>query len=280
MKKREEKAKKELRQARREARGLSATPAVKVFAFTTRSSAVMFSCWSRWITQMVAADTSGLSYSVTSYTYRAPGELAAGVAAPSAAYGSKDWYASTHAKVGWIKDMTASFTPDTVFLFTDLDVMPMRPFDALVRWFVEQRHAEIALMREPGHTRGLFGVRWAFNTGFFLLRPTVEVRAFIGHWLARVKGNKRMLEQDIANWLLGAPHPAHSKLNWTLIPEELATANLSNVQGSRTVAFHSVGVTGNAKFERLWSGFEQAGPVGRVPLERCSASGVAHAPGR
>ena len=37
------------------------------------------------------------------------------------------------------------------------------------------------------------------------------------------------------------PDPDPNQLNWTLIPEELATANLSRV-GPSTVAFHAVGM--------------------------------------
>ena len=37
------------------------------------------------------------------------------------------------------------------------------------------------------------------------------------------------------------PDPDPHQLNWTLIPEELATANLSRV-GPSTVAFHAVGM--------------------------------------
>ena len=41
------------------------------------------------------------------------------------------------------------------------------------------------------------------------------------------------------------PDPDPSQLNWTLIPEELATANLSRV-GPSTVAFHAVGVAASS----------------------------------
>eukprot|EP00964_Phaeocystis_antarctica_P084754 scaffold53436_cov60-Phaeocystis_antarctica.AAC.6 len=82
-----------------------------------------------------------------------------------------------------------------------------------------------------------------------------------------------MLEQDLANWLLVSPHAAHTQLNWTLIPDELATANLSRV-GPRTVAFHAVGVTGEAKFKRLWQGYKLAGPERRVSLERQHCNGA------
>ena len=67
------------------------------------------------------------------------------------------------------------------------------------------------------------------------------MRTFIAHWKSRIQMNKHMLEQDLANWLL-LTHPAHKQLNWTMIPDELATANLSRV-GPRTIAFHAVGVT-------------------------------------
>ena len=50
--------------------------------------------------------------------------------------------------------------------------MPLRPLDALVRWFAQQRTVELAFMREPGRTIGMHGVQWALNTGFFLLRNT------------------------------------------------------------------------------------------------------------
>ena len=72
----------------------------------------------------------------------------------------------------WVNNMVSRFSADTVYLVTDLDVMPLRPLDALVRWFAQQRTVELAFMREPGRTIGMHGVQWALNTGFFLLRNT------------------------------------------------------------------------------------------------------------
>ena len=242
----------------------------------------------------IAADPSELSYTVIAHTHRTPGESggasgggssrggtftggassgASGGTSSGGAYGTAAWTAGTRAKVAWVNSVTARYTTDTVYLVTDLDVMPLRPLDALVRWFVRQRTVEVAFMREPGRTTGMHGVQWALNTGFFLLRNTWQVRTFIAHWKARIHMNKHMLEQDLANWLLVSPHAAHTQLNWTLIPDELATANLSRV-GPRTVAFHAVGVTGEAKFKRLWQGYKLAGPEGRLSLERQHCNGA------
>ena len=120
--------------------------------------------------QAISADPSELSYTVTSHTHRTPGE--SNGTSSGGAYGSAAWTAGTRAKVAWVNNVISRFSADTVYLVTDLDVMPLRPLDALVRWFAQQRAVELAFMREPGRTVGLHGVQWALNTGFFLLRNT------------------------------------------------------------------------------------------------------------
>jgi len=40
-------------------------------------------------------------------------------------------------------------------------------------------------------------------------------------------------------------------------------------------AFHPLGVTGDAKFKRLWQGFKLTGPEGRLNLERQHCNGAA-----
>ena len=133
----------------------------------------------RWLTQAITADPSELSYTVISHTHRTPGESSN--TSIGGTYGSRAWKAGTRAKVAWVQRLTGRFTADTIFLVTDLDVMPLRPLDALVRWFLQQRTAEVAFMREPGRTIGTRGVQWTINTGFFLLRNTKE--ALIGPWV-------------------------------------------------------------------------------------------------
>ena len=124
----------------------------------------------RWIAQAITADPSELSYTVTSHTHRTPGESSG--TSSGGAYGSAAWTAGTRAKVAWVNVMISRYSADTVYLVTDLDVMPLRPLDALVRWFAQQRSVEVAFMREPGRTIGMRGVQWALNTGFYLLRNT------------------------------------------------------------------------------------------------------------
>lgn len=125
--------------------------------------------------QAITADPSELSYTVISHTHRTLGEsggASSGGASSGGAYGTAAWTAGTRAKVAWVDSVTSRYSADTVYLVTDLDVMPLRPLDALVRWFVRQRSVEVAFMREPGRTIGMHGVQWALNTGFFLLRNT------------------------------------------------------------------------------------------------------------
>ena len=138
----------------------------------------------------IAADPSELSYTVIAHTHRTLGEsggassggsssggtftggASSGASSSGGAYGTAAWTAGTRAKVAWVDSVTSRYSADTVYLVTDLDVMPLRPLDALVRWFVRQRSVEVAFMREPGRTIGMHGVQWALNTGFFLLRNT------------------------------------------------------------------------------------------------------------
>eukprot|EP00316_Scyphosphaera_apsteinii_P022212 CAMPEP_0119300934 /NCGR_PEP_ID=MMETSP1333-20130426/2818_1 /TAXON_ID=418940 /ORGANISM="Scyphosphaera apsteinii, Strain RCC1455" /LENGTH=162 /DNA_ID=CAMNT_0007302873 /DNA_START=371 /DNA_END=856 /DNA_ORIENTATION=+ len=162
---------------------------------------------------MVARDTSYLAYDLLIRTLpRQPvsrkGKRATGL------YGDAHWKTGTREKVRWVNEVLAQYkrAPEIIWLITDLDVMPLRPYSHLVTWFVRQPH-EIVFMREPGHSLGLGGVKWVANTGFILLRNTPRVRDFVGHWYFRVRVNRKLLEQDLANWLL-VKHVGHRELNW------------------------------------------------------------------
>ena len=83
-----------------------------------------------------------------------------------------------------------------------------------------------------------------------LFRNTRAVRAFFWAVQVSVHSSQRLYEQDLANFLL-LKKLKPPELAWGLLPATAVTSDVAELVAGTTVAFHSVGVSGAAKLDRL-----------------------------
>ena len=167
---------------------------------------------------------------------------------------SPAWLRASRARINalltlLIRTARESQFTNRLFLLSDLDVLPLRPYSSIVEYFLasERRHGALDLlfMSEPPGSCGM--TPWVANTGFMLMRNSRIVRDF-WRWVQQTSRGK-MFDQDIANFLL-VKKLKPGEVRWGLLPSSLVSANLSDV--SRELgAFHAVGVSGRGKFDVL-----------------------------
>jgi hypothetical protein len=146
-------------------------------------------------------------------------------------------------KVSYMNQILKEFSAahqaeDEWILFTDLDVVPLRPFSSLPPLRPDSTSkASLWFMQEIHQLRGPLG-SWAVNSGFYLLRNTKAVRRFVHDWHGMLTSNKKLRDQDAANFLLNKGTPTKG-FAWASFDEADVTGNASRVD-SRTVAFHAI----------------------------------------
>ena len=114
---------------------------------------------------------------------------------------------------------------------------------------------------------------WVANTGLILMRNNKRVRDFWFYVISSTRGS-RVYEQDIANLLL-TKRLKPRELDWGLLPESLATAQLERVN-TMTVAFHAIGVSGAGKFDLMRSAWRRSAQPSVNGEFACGASGGGH----
>ena len=121
----------------------------------------------------------------------------------------------------------------------------------------------------PGHS-GSFGSH-VVNGGFYVIRNTPYVRAFLANVVAKGKMFPKLHDQDIANALLlrfvrhpranafGLPDPrGKPRLNWGVFPPALVTGSLEEVT-EQTVAYHAIDAENTThKTARLADAFQRS----------------------
>ena len=180
------------------------------------------------------------------------------------------WIKAVRERINYLRHVLKRYehrSERALFLFTDLDVWPLRPLapllrplqhalraSALQRERIEQcarnghcagvaanlqpRPLDIIFMREPPGHCGMSA--WLANTGLMVMRNTLAVRKFLfACYSTRGRG---VFEQDVANLLL-IKKLRPQELAWGLVDSALVTASLDEI-GAQTVAFHAVGVSG------------------------------------
>jgi len=212
---------------------------IHLLTFTTQhqQACAMLECWRRAVEHMIARETSGSRYELHVLHQRVN-------SSGTGRYLDQTWLSATHAKVialtDWLRTHAKTTALDFV-LYTDPDVVPLGPWSTLAER--ASPNVEISFMREPpGHT-GMS--EWVVNTGLILMRNSMRVRAFLTHLRVRLRNSKRLHDQDVANWLL-LKHSSTARLNWSTFESSTVTGDLDEV-GKHTVAFHAIGVTGEAK---------------------------------
>ena len=201
---------------------------------------------------------------------------ATGGGSSGSSFRSRAWLAATRkSKEMLLAHLRQHARPsgNELFLFTDLDVLPLRSYDALVAAFLAAERAsprppEILFLREPDGHCGM--TPWPANTGLVLMRNTKRVRDF-WQWTT-ISARGKVYEQDVANFLLMRKLKAH-ELSWGLLPAELAAASLDRV-GPQTVAFHAIGASGGDKFALLEAAWQRAGLAGSLACQNATRVSV------
>ncbi|EOD14406.1 hypothetical protein EMIHUDRAFT_211848 [Emiliania huxleyi CCMP1516] len=210
---------------------------IRVLALTTAEQASMTRCWWQWIESMMAKDV-GAVYEVLLRRHVHP--LAK--AGPSAGnFRGKVWYASLPEKVRLVSEQCGATANDTVLVFSDLDVVALRPYSALAQ-AVLPPEIDLAI------SGTLDGASWrGVNSGFYLLRLTRPVCQFLARWADRMSDEYRQgrkpEDMPLMRQLLRA---AAADLRWTRISIGQVGENPVRVT-NHSFAYHAIGTHTSAK---------------------------------
>lgn len=99
------------------------------------------------------------------------------------------------------------------------------------------------------------------------MHVSASTRKFMNHWAWLTRRYPKLMDQDIANWvLLAQPGQTyyHRHLDWGTWPRNLATGLLEDVNTNETAAFHAIFVSGiGPKLGRIAEGIVRG--QARVP---------------
>ena len=231
-----------------------------ILGFSTPHQAHLLECWSGWMNAMMAtpSDAANITYSLIVESANSParGLIRRLIARLRGTRGENDeWRAALRQKVSFVRrtitDLAARHPAcphDCAFLFSDLDVLPLRPYAELVRHL---KRALLIFMREPQQSSAGY-----VNSGFYLLRPLPPVLTFLRDWANSFTAD-HYNDQHLANALLwkwdgntSAPPVdvrnvdfghAFSRwgLRWKAFPASLVSGHADDLARG-TVAFHGV----------------------------------------
>ena len=178
------------------------TDTIHILAFVTRESCELLACWLRWVSHWLTAPDAAATFRLTIQHHIPP---------PNATTAGARWGHVLRQRLSFVLGMLQTLSAGSHVFFTDVDVVPFQSYSALL-----PLPADLTYMREPPGHGGRTG-RHIVNAGFFGLRVTPKVVRYFGHqsWLA--KEYPRLMDQDIANWLLLAKPGArmhHRGLDW------------------------------------------------------------------
>jgi len=165
------------------------------------------------------------------------------------------WREGAAAKVALVQRYLASgiVGNGSVALYTDLDVLALRPYAELLGALGDDEMAFMASDEAPCGTAP--GELCPIDPAFFLVRPTPAVAAFLSEWLrashaaAPKSGGRKTRQQMAVRHLLAKPFAREAgRLRWKVLPSALVTGRMQSV-GPGTVAFHALGASDDdAKF--------------------------------
>ena len=290
------------------------TPTVHIVALWSAQSAAVSGplyCWMEWINHMIATDNN-TSYRLHVLTDRTP----AARREDSINFLSASWLRAVRGKISLALQTLHSFRQARcqAFVFTDLDILPLRPFGQLVQVAGSNGHAELHFMKEPSWSDMGY-----VNSGFIVvLNNSAAVRRLFREvspaFLSRLQGTAQrtfpsvcqhdcthhenlrliacvfaplqwatttrpgMRNQGVINKLLGCQNSTAMKSHtikssdcpaprqapaWAVLSEDQVTGTIGDV-GSRTVAYHAIGVGSSLEKNRLmWRAHRRAAyPLG------------------
>lgn len=244
---------------------------IHLITLSTRHTQHLQGCWLQWVSHVLTTDaTTTRHYRVHLRTFDAANLSADGLSRSSqlanarkaaGSFKTAAWYRALRAKMVLIKDFMDeqkdTADENDVFVVTDLDVAPLRPYSNLLPCL----EYEATFMREPPNYSGRLGSH-VVNGGFYVFRNTPNVRAFLANMVAKGNMFPRLHDQDIANAILlrSVRHSLEKPaLNWGVFPRALVTGQLEDVN-EQTVAYHAIGAENTThKTARLAGAFQQSG---------------------
>lgn len=98
-----------------------------VLVFATRDSCVLLSCWLGWASHWLATDGAIEYYQLHLKMYQPSANVSV-----TGVFRSSRWMEVVRAKVSWVATTVSSLPTGATVMFTDTDVVPLRPLTALL----------------------------------------------------------------------------------------------------------------------------------------------------
>ena len=228
---------------------------IHVLAFATRESCMMLECWLRWASSWLVTDDQpglGAAYDYSIHLVRHTPNVSR---ASSGLMRTDRWYAVLRDRLLFVRDQVHALPINSKILFMDLDVVPLRPPANLLRPLPPH---DITFMREPPGHGGRTG-RHIVNAGLYLVVVSLASRRFLGHWAWLTHQQRKLHDQDTANWILLAKSGQsmhHADLRWGTWPHTTAAGRLEDVT-NETIAFHAIFATGEEKLGKIAGAIER-----------------------
>ena len=217
-------------------------PTLHLVALSTRHSCIMEACFTVWVRRMTLHDSS-TDYELHLHTSAVMG---------NSTFGTPGWLAAQTERVRNIARFLHSASENATVIFTDLDVVPLRPYGELLTTYLPAGRDITWMYNFQKHS--------PYNSGFMLARNTRHVREFVDVWLAACLHDARSGDQRIANALLYEAR-MNRNLAWSvnsgIFPRTLVTggSTWTDEQGpppanstddvswltAETVSFHTIG---------------------------------------
>ena len=251
---------------------------LRILAFSVARDTQLH-CWLRFISDMASADPD-CAYQLHVETYN-PRKTKSG-----RGHMSLHYWSFARQKVSFVRKALAEMPSGSRFIFTDLDVLPVRPFSVLLSAidasYVAAHMRDIVFMKEPPGSASGF-----FNSGMYLARSNEPTRQFFAAWEDAVAlADAHDGDQPHANRLLqrfGHHRTASFEkqvrsvrpgLSWSVFDTNTIAGTPASVLPGITVAYHAIFVGPDevkaAMMHKVWSA--QGGGAGSERIVRwCDA---------
>ena len=221
-----------------------------MLAGATRDVPKQTSCWLQWMSDMTAADQ------LCEYELR----MVLRPPTTNVTRLTTHWY-----KLDYIEETLRRLPDGAHLIFSDLDVLPIRPYSKLLESKDASGHPvlgrDAVFMRVPYVPNASKSVCFV-NSGFFLMRASPAVRTLIVAWRAALRegeGDQLALNRVLQYNASSSQSTVHSKyraVDWHVF-ERRTIAGLEKEVLPGTVAYHAVmalpGAPKNQKLLRVWN---------------------------
>ena len=205
-----------------------------VLAGATQDIPKQISCWLQWMSDMTAAD--GICEYQLHMVLRPKKTSVATL--------------TTHRfKLDYIESTLSRLPDGAPLIFSDLDVLPIRPYSLLLEAKDASGHSvlrrDAVFMREPSGSKMGF-----LNSGFFLMRNSPAVRSLVVAWRAALRKDQgdqlalnRVLQRN-GDSINASRHSnvdsIYTGIDWHVFERMTVAGLITSVHSHRTVAYHAI----------------------------------------